>query len=202
MMQEQDLWTHKIWPQIKNIIKMSLISVMDSVEHRKNSFEIYGYDFMIDEDLKTWLIEVNSSPAMDYSTPVTTPLVKAVLEDTVKVVVDEKQRVSPALKRDSSEYGIYNSLSSSPTLPEVSPTSGKPKPGAAPGKKMPRMAQVGEWELLYQGVKQIGKAPRHAGRMEVQGKRIVKKIPMKFVDLAAGAIGAAQMAHKVKVKRK
>jgi tubulin monoglycylase TTLL3/8 len=43
---------------------------------------------MIDEDFNMWLIEVNSSPAMDYSTPVTTRLVKLVLEDTIKVVVD------------------------------------------------------------------------------------------------------------------
>ena len=38
------------------------------VENRKNSFEFLGYDFMIDTDLKVWLIEVNSSPSMDYST--------------------------------------------------------------------------------------------------------------------------------------
>ena len=43
---------------------------------------------MCDEDFNSWLIEVNSSPAMDYSTHVTERLVKMVLEDTIKVVVD------------------------------------------------------------------------------------------------------------------
>lgn len=35
---------------------------------RKNTLEVFGYDFMIDENYKVWLIEVNSSPTMEYST--------------------------------------------------------------------------------------------------------------------------------------
>ena len=35
------------------------------VDNRKNSFEFYGYDFMVDQDLNVWLIEVNSSPSME-----------------------------------------------------------------------------------------------------------------------------------------
>lgn len=34
---------------------------------------------MIDDLLNPWLIEINTSPAMDYSTPVTQRLVKMVL---------------------------------------------------------------------------------------------------------------------------
>lgn len=49
-------------------MKWSLESVQDMVENRKNSHELYGYDFMVDEQYNTWLIEINSSPAMDYST--------------------------------------------------------------------------------------------------------------------------------------
>merc|ERR1712194_446084 len=59
----------------------------------KNSVELFGYDFMLSAGEKptVWLIEVNSSPAMDYSTHVTTPLVKKVMEDTAKVLVDRQE---------------------------------------------------------------------------------------------------------------
>lgn len=49
---------------------------------------MYGYDFMIDEDFKPYLIEVNSSPCMEYSTHVTERLVKSGLEDFGKLVCE------------------------------------------------------------------------------------------------------------------
>lgn len=72
------------------IIKNSLRSVARRIGNRKNSFELLGYDFMIDAELKPWLIEINTSPAMDYSTDVTKVLVKRVLKDCLQVVFDRK----------------------------------------------------------------------------------------------------------------
>ena len=62
--------------------------VSSQIEDRKNSFEIYGYDFMIDSNYCPWLIEINSSPDFSYSTEVTKTLVKEASEDIVKVIVD------------------------------------------------------------------------------------------------------------------
>ena len=33
------------------------------IENRMNSFELFGFDFVVDKDLHLWLIEVNMSPA-------------------------------------------------------------------------------------------------------------------------------------------
>jgi len=46
---------------------------------------------MIDENLNPWLIEINMSPSMEYSTPITKKLVKMVLQDTGKLIASTKK---------------------------------------------------------------------------------------------------------------
>lgn len=74
-----------------------------------------GYDFMIDENLNPWLIEINMSPSMDYSTPVTKKLVKMVLQDTAKIIHSNKKNKSVGLfnciyqgNEDLSKFSMYN----------------------------------------------------------------------------------------------
>eukprot|EP01022_Parablepharisma_sp_SALTPOND_P014467 TRINITY_DN1966_c0_g1_i1.p1 TRINITY_DN1966_c0_g1~~TRINITY_DN1966_c0_g1_i1.p1 ORF type:complete len:661 (-),score=53.58 TRINITY_DN1966_c0_g1_i1:1643-3529(-) len=64
----KDLFQEKLLPAMKKIVIWSLESAQDSVINRRNTVELFGYDFMVDEDANPWLIEINSSPAMDYST--------------------------------------------------------------------------------------------------------------------------------------
>ena len=52
---------------------------------RKNaSFEIFGYDFMIDEDLNVWMIEVNTNPCFELSSPYLASLIPAMVENALK----------------------------------------------------------------------------------------------------------------------
>lgn len=46
----------------------SMKSVQESIGQRKNTFELFGYDFMIDTKFNPWLIEINTSPSMECST--------------------------------------------------------------------------------------------------------------------------------------
>lgn len=67
----------------------SVLSAQEWLEHRENSHTLLGYDLMLDEKLNVWLIEVNSSPALDYSTPITEKLVSQLLTtDLPRLLID------------------------------------------------------------------------------------------------------------------
>ncbi|UJR37974.1 hypothetical protein I4U23_030656 [Adineta vaga] len=85
-----DRWEKLIYPAMKNAIVCSMLVAQDTIDPRKNSFELFGADFMLGEDLKPWLIEINCSPTMARSTAVTTDMCDGVLEDTCKVMIDRR----------------------------------------------------------------------------------------------------------------
>ena len=64
----KDILEEKIKPMMKKIIVWSIECTQDAMVNRRKTCELLGYDFMVDESGNPWLIEVNSSPAMDYST--------------------------------------------------------------------------------------------------------------------------------------
>ena len=56
----------------------------------KHCFELYGFDVLLDENLKPWLIEINSSPSMTANTPTDYDTKLGLLEDTYAILDIEK----------------------------------------------------------------------------------------------------------------
>ena len=84
-----DHWVQAVEPQIKEAVIASVLSGQEWLTHRKNSHTLLGYDLMLDEMLNVWLIEINSSPAMDFSTPITEKLVTQLLgSELPKLIID------------------------------------------------------------------------------------------------------------------
>lgn len=61
-------WKVNMFPKIKEVVIETLRSVQENIKHKNNYFELYGFDFVLDQELNPWLIEVNLSPACSQRT--------------------------------------------------------------------------------------------------------------------------------------
>ena len=77
-------------PRIKDIIIDSFLCARNKMNPngRKNVFELFGFDFLLDEDLRIWLIEVNYNPFLGCPNAYMKTLVPKMINDMLKIVLD------------------------------------------------------------------------------------------------------------------
>jgi len=106
-----DVWNEKLLPEIKQIVIDSIICAQDAIIHRKCSWELFGYDIMVDEDNKAWLIEINSSPACDYSTSVAETYVKKSLSSILDIILDDDTKCDDSNNKDvTAKKGVWEQI--------------------------------------------------------------------------------------------
>ena len=76
---------------MKYQIMKSIYSVRKTIDpyKRKYCFELFGYDFIIDEDFNTWLIEVNTNPCLEESSQMLKTYLPRMIEDMLKLTIDQ-----------------------------------------------------------------------------------------------------------------
>ncbi|KAM6929056.1 putative tubulin polyglutamylase TTLL9 [Lycodopsis pacificus] len=87
-----------LFKEMDNIFVRSLQSVQKVIINDKHCFELYGYDILLDHNLKPWLIEVNASPSHTPSNQEDYEMKCRLLQDTLNVV-DMEGRLTGKEKR-------------------------------------------------------------------------------------------------------
>ncbi|XP_029036161.1 tubulin glycylase 3A-like isoform X1 [Osmia bicornis bicornis] len=86
---EGEPYYEKIYPKMSEAIVLTMLASQEHMDRRRCSFELYGADFVVMEDLSVWLIEINTNPRMHPpSSRITKRLYSNVLESLVKVIMD------------------------------------------------------------------------------------------------------------------
>jgi tubulin monoglycylase TTLL3/8 len=77
-------------PRMKDLIidTYNATKLQLNPNRRKNVFELLGYDFLIDEDFRLWLIEVNTNPCLEISCPLLARIIPEVLDNVFRITLD------------------------------------------------------------------------------------------------------------------
>lgn len=117
--------TNLLMIRIESVVLKTLFSVQSSITarcrnlllHPKCCFELFGFDILIDTELKPWLLEVNLSPSLTCDSPLDLLLKSALMCDTLTLAA------IPLNNHRSQETGTLNGntvvVKKSPTAREI-----------------------------------------------------------------------------------
>ena len=75
---------------MKESVLKTFLAVKNRIDpnKRKYTFELFGFDFILDEDMNTWLIEVNTNPCLEESSKLLRGLLPRMIEDMLQLTID------------------------------------------------------------------------------------------------------------------
>jgi len=77
-------------PKIKQSVKDTFMCAFDRLNpsNKDNCFELFGFDFMVDEEFKVYLIEVNTNPCLETPCSLLSSIISNLLDHTFKLTID------------------------------------------------------------------------------------------------------------------
>uniref|UniRef100_A0A0B7A5P9 Polyglutamylase complex subunit TTLL1 n=1 Tax=Arion vulgaris TaxID=1028688 RepID=A0A0B7A5P9_9EUPU len=102
----------KLFDDIHWLTVHSLKAVAGVISSDRHCFECYGYDIIIDDNLKPWLIEVNASPSLSATTSSDRIMKYRLISDVINIVLPPGQVPDVRWNRmpDKETYGHFELL--------------------------------------------------------------------------------------------
>ena len=79
-----------LFPQLERLVTDSFRAVYRKIDPDRNlnGFVIFGYDFMIDENFKVYMIEVNTNPSLEICCPLLARIIPELLDNSFRIALD------------------------------------------------------------------------------------------------------------------
>ncbi|XP_033000067.1 probable tubulin polyglutamylase TTLL2 [Lacerta agilis] len=103
----------RLWQRINHIITLTLLAITPSVPFTSNCFELFGFDILVDDKMKPWLLEVNHSPGLHLDCATDAAVKRRLLHDIVDLLNYKEAdalRKGKGVIRKVSSFGRTQSL--------------------------------------------------------------------------------------------
>ena len=131
----------KCFADINNIIIQSLKACQSVMINDRHCFECYGYDILIDNNLKPWLLEVNASPSLTTTSEKDRVLKSQLLRDIFAIVVP------PDWMEDKNKHGANTCTERSVGFFDILIDESVKEPEKISGKRVPMPVRKGKGGL-------------------------------------------------------
>ena len=93
----------KFRPEMIRLSAISIAAAAKELQRTKihRSFELLGYDYMVDDEFRLILIEINSNPCLEFVCPLLFDIISSLLENVVIVALDSQLPPPGESKRTS-----------------------------------------------------------------------------------------------------
>lgn len=83
---DENVFQSTILPRMRQLALDAVRATFRNLDSKRmqHNFQLLGMDFMIDGDMKPYLIEINTNPCLELSSPLLATLIPALLEETFK----------------------------------------------------------------------------------------------------------------------
>ncbi|KAM6185265.1 putative tubulin polyglutamylase TTLL2 [Rhynchocyon petersi] len=75
-----------LWQKIRHIVILTVLAIAPAVPRVTNCFELFGFDVLIDDKLKPWLLEVNYSPGLSLHCPTDVSVKRKLVHDIIDLI--------------------------------------------------------------------------------------------------------------------
>ena len=81
----------KIYSKMKEEIQISMNAVGRNLKKLPKvlSFQIFGYDFIIDKEYNPWILEINDNPGLEISSELISHLIPRMVDDALRLTLDK-----------------------------------------------------------------------------------------------------------------
>lgn len=76
----------QVWECIKDCVRKALVCVEDVIPAAPCTFELFGFDVLLDEDYRPWVLEVNASPSLEVDSAQDEDVKPKLIDDVVTLL--------------------------------------------------------------------------------------------------------------------